>query len=777
MNGRERRGRLQRESPPGVRRILFAIVPTAIIFALSLVALAPPRPKPVTSPPNQFSAERARNVLYQMVGNDLPHPIGSPDNDHVRQFIVDQFTRLGYDAQVQTAFACDEFGTCGLVKNVLARLDGAEAGGAVLLAAHYDSVPAGPGASDDGAGAAAVLEIARALKSVAQPRHSIIFMIDDGEEAGLLGARAFVDYHPWARQVRAAVNLEARGTSGPSIMFETGSANQWAVRLFALHTSRPTTNSISYTVYKMLPNDTDFTVFKAAGFEGLNFAFIGDVSHYHTPLDNFANANPSSLQHHGDNALPSIMALANTDLRNLPRAEAAYFDIFGHWVARWPVQRNWPAAIIALLLMGTQAFWLVRTKRMKLAGFFWGLVAWIVVVVATAVVGVILLRLLRIIGSTPVNWIAHPLPVLVALWSLGFTAVVVHAVVFARRARFWGLWTGAWVWMGLLSLVCAWRLPGFVPVFLVSLSAAAVSGLPFALRRAAYRSGSVIPVTAAAMASGLAGFPVALLIYDALGLHDLWVLSVIAAILLAPLLPVCADLRESGGLPGAAVLVVPFVVTLAAFFAASVVPAFSARSPERLNLEYWLDADSDRAQWIVHADSARLPEQIALATKFHQIRRGPLPWNTAPGFAADAPTLGLPAPTFTILESSVENGRHAYRVLLRSERAAPEAMVLFPSNSGIDSVQMEGFPVPIQSEQVSRYSNGWKIYRCVTMPEKGVSLNFTLPIGRSVEVYAVDQTFRLPPEGNFLLNARPLTAAPSQDGDVTLVARRVELIP
>jgi Peptidase family M28 len=768
---------LQRESLPGVRRILFAIVPTAIAFALSLVTLDPPRPRPATAPPNQFSAERARNLLYQMVGNDVPHPIGSPDNDHVRQFIVDQFTRLGYDPQVQTAFACDEYGTCGLVKNVLARLDGSEPGAAVLLAAHYDSVPAGPGASDDGAGAAAVLEIARALKSMPVPRHSIILMIDDGEEAGLLGARAFVNYHPWAHEVRAAVNLEARGTAGPSIMFETGSANEWAVRLFALHASHPTTNSISYTVYKMLPNDTDFTVFKAAGIEGLNFAFIGDVAHYHTPLDNFANANPASLQHHGDNALPSIVALANTDLENLPRSEAAYFDVFGHWVARWPARRSWPAGIIALLLVIVQVFWLVHTRRLTPAQLRWGLIAWIVVVAATAVLAVILLRLLGIMGATPVNWIAHPLPILVAMWSLALSAVIMHAVMFGRRARFWGLWAGTWIWMAVLSLVCAWRLPGFVPVFLVSLCVAAVSGLPFAFHRTVDASGSVIPVTLAAVASGIAGFAVALLMHDALGLRQLWVLPVVGTILLAPLLPVSADLRESGGLSGVAVLVGPFLVTLAAFFAASVVPAFSARSPERVNLEYWLDADSGRAQWIVRPDSGRLPEQIGLATKFHEIRRGPLPWNTAPGFVADAPNLGLSAPTFTILESSVQNGRHAYRTLLRSERAAREATVLFPSNSGIGSVEMEGFPVPAESELVSRYSDGWNVYRCVTMPVKGASLSFTLPIGRSVAVYVIDQTFRLPAEGNFLLKARPLTATSSQDGDVTLVVRRVELIP
>jgi hypothetical protein len=748
-----------------------------MIFALSLVTLRPPRPKPATAPPKEFSAERARNILYQMVGNDLPHPIGSPDNDHVRQFIVDEFTRLGYDPQVQIAFSCDEYGTCGTVKNVLARLDGSEPGDAILLAAHYDSVPAGPGASDDGAGAAAVLEIARALKSLPQPRHSIILMIDDGEEAGLLGARAFIEYHPWAQQVRAAVNLEARGTRGPSIMFETGSANEWAVRLFALHASHPTTNSLSYTIYKMLPNDTDFTVFKAAGIQGLNFAFIGDVVHYHTPLDNFANASPASLQHHGDNALPSLVALANAPVDNLPHAEGAYFDVFGRWVARWPARWNWQAAIIALVLLVAQIVWLVYTKRLTLTQFSSGLVAWVVVLVVTSVVAIILLRILRIIGATPVTWVAHPLPILIAMWSLALTSLIIHAIVFARRSRFWGLWTGTWTWMAVLSLLCAWRLPGFVPIFLVSLCVAAVAALPFAFWRKSFAFGSVIPVLLAAAASGIAGFGVASLLYDAVGVRDLWALTLAATILLAPLLPVFADLRESAGLPSAAVIGVPFLVALGAFFAASVVPAFSAKAPERVNLQYWLDADSGRARWLVRPASDHLPEPIGLATKFHELERGPFPWNTSSSFVADAPNLGIPAPTFTILETSVANGRHAYRTLLRSERAAPEAMVLFPPNSGIGSVEMEGFGVPPESGHIASLLNGWTVYECVTMPVKGISLSFTLPVGRPVQVFVLDQTFRLPEEGNFLLHARPLTATASQDGDVTLVSRRVQLIP
>jgi len=73
-----------------------------------------------------------------------------------------------------------------------------------------------------------------------------------------------------------------------------------------------------------VPNNTDFTVFKAAGYQGFNFAFIGDVAYYHTPLDNWANASAGTIQHQGDNALSAVLALANsTDLH--PAAQDSVF--------------------------------------------------------------------------------------------------------------------------------------------------------------------------------------------------------------------------------------------------------------------------------------------------------------------------------------------------------------------------------------------------------------------------------------------------------------------
>ena len=323
------------EKEPGTKRILLIAGMLAAIFAFSAWGFRPPAPKAANAPPDQFSAGRAVETLALVLGKGTPHPVGSDANGAVRDRILQELVRTGYGPRVESGFVCSPSGTCATVNNIVARLEGTDKT-AVLLAAHYDSVPAGPGASDDGVGVAAVVEVARALKSRPVPRQSVILLIDDGEEAGLLGAREFVQSDPWAKDVRAVVNLDARGTSGPSLMFETGSANVWAVRLYARSVPHPATSSVFYTVYKQLPNDTDFTVFKAAGYEGLNFAFIDNVVQYHTPVDNLANVNPASVQHQGDNALHSLLALANADLSHIAREEAVYFDVFGHRTVRLP---------------------------------------------------------------------------------------------------------------------------------------------------------------------------------------------------------------------------------------------------------------------------------------------------------------------------------------------------------------------------------------------------------------------------------------------------------
>ncbi|MGA8145343.1 MAG: M20/M25/M40 family metallo-hydrolase [Candidatus Acidiferrales bacterium] len=768
---------MEQDGVPGVSRILFSAVALFGVFLLSLLGLQPPAPKPVNAPDPEFSAGRAREVLARLLGDGAPHPTGSIANDAVRARILEEFSKLGYVPEVQTGFACDEYGTCATVNNVVARLDGAEPGHSVLLAAHYDSVPAGPGASDDGAGAATVLECARALKALPKPRHSIIFLIDDGEEAGLLGARVFVDRHRWAKDVVAAVNVDTRGTSGPSLMFETGSANYWIVRLYAKNARHPATNAFAYFAYKLLPNDTDFTVFKAAGYQGANFAYIGNVVHYHTPLDNFQNASPASLQHDGDNALPTVLALANTDLSNLPHREAAFFDVFEHWTVYWPASWTLTISIAATLLLFIEIAWLFYRKRLALSALLWGLFAWLAMIAVTAANAWILNRVLMRAGAVPVNWVAHPFAVQAAFWFLALAVVSTVAFALSRRAGFLGLWTGVWIWWALLSIVTAALTHGIAYLFPLCLCVAVLTATPLIFGRVATAEKGLVAGILPLLVAAISGFATALLLYSALGTHMLIGIAVVVALLLTPLAPFCADLLEVRGLSRIALPATAIVATVLAALASVVAPAFSAKSPERVNIRFWQDGDSGKSVWIVQPDSRRLPEPVRVAANFARQDPGPFPWSTYPSFLADAPHQQLAPPTFTILESSQEGSKRTYRALIRSERGAPDVMVLFPPDSGVESARMEGEPIQPETERVRKYLNGWIVYDCLTAPVKGAELSFTLPAGKPVVVYTLDESFGLPAEGEFLLKSRPLTATASSDGDISLVSRRVELLP
>ncbi len=560
---------------------------------------------------------------------------------------------MGYVSRVESGFVCNPFGTCATVNNIVARLEGADKT-AVLLAAHYDSVPAGPGASDDGVGVAAVLEFARALKSRPVPRHSVVLLIDDGEEAGLLGAREFVQSDPWAKDVRAVVNLDARGTSGPSLMFETGSANAWAARLYARSVPHPATSSVFYTVYKQLPNDTDFTVFKAAGYEGLNFAFIDNVVQYHTPVDNLANVNPASVQHQGDNALHSLLALANADLSRIAPEEAVYFDVFGRRTVRLPARWMPALGIATIFLIGFEIGLLLRARRLDPRQFLRGLCASLLIVAGTATLGFLLQHLMQLSGALPVNWIAHPAAIQFTFWFLAISVAITLAVLFAPSCGFWGLWSGVWTWWALLSLAAVWTARGTSYVLLIPAALAAVSALPGALLRSGQfeeiLTGSAVVLPLAA--SGIVGFPIALLLYDGLGNRALPGIAALIAFLFTPMLPLCVDFLKIKGVRGVAIFWTPVVVAFAAGFAALLMPPYSAKAPERVNIEYWKDADTGKTQWIVDPASGRLPDPLLAAASFRHADKGPFPWDAGPAFFAPAPGLDNPAPTLTILEST-----------------------------------------------------------------------------------------------------------------------------
>jgi prepilin-type processing-associated H-X9-DG protein len=88
-----------------------------------------------------------------------------------------------------------------------------------------------------------------------------------------IGAQAFVRDDRLDPRRNVVLNLEARGTSGPALMFQSSSENASVIPALA-SVQRPITSSGWEACYQVLPGDTDFTVFRNAGFAGMNFAFF-----------------------------------------------------------------------------------------------------------------------------------------------------------------------------------------------------------------------------------------------------------------------------------------------------------------------------------------------------------------------------------------------------------------------------------------------------------------------------------------------------------------------
>jgi hypothetical protein len=762
------------------RGLILALIGVALLLALTLSAYRPPPPRGAEASPAVFSAYRARAMLQELVGDAVPHPIGSPANARLREDIVRRLSALGYATELQSGTVCNDDGTCGSPINIIATLRGTSmVAGAVLLAAHYDSVPAGPGAADDGSGVAGVLEIARILAARPAAFHPVVLLITDGEEAGLLGALLFVRDHPLAKLVSAAVNWEARGTSGASLMFETGSANTWLMGLFAANIVRPMTNSLYYVVYKQLENDTDFTVFKAAGYQGFNFAFIGNVGRYHTPLDNVAHTDPSSLQQQGDNTLSAVTALTSAASRQPPMAESVFFDVFARELVAWPSGYTLPAALLSLILLLAEAVMLLRRAAVTVPQVLWGCFSILVMLAAGLALCAGILALSIAAGKVPPlsggSWIAQPLPMHVASAAIALASAGVVGAWASRRAGFWGFWVAAALLSAALSIASAVWVPGASFVPLIAAVAAGFGVLPCI---ASWAKSKAPPQWAAEFAALLpllvffgAAFPMLQFLYMALG-SLAWPVSTLALGLgAAALLPLLA---ASSPRARRAVTALAATCVLGGTLLTFCLPTYSADWPQRIDLEYWLDADTGQSHYFARCDSLRLPASLAAAAHFDPVPQPRFAGSGALGFAAAAPPLTLPTPELTLISSLPGKATH-FTVHLGSARAAPEALVVFPASAQIASIDV-ATPNSSVRAKLHRLSGGATLLDFVGLPAAGVEFSFDASRTAPLAIQVFDQSFDFSGEAN-LKRARTPNATSSQDGDVTVVHRTFSLGP
>jgi hypothetical protein len=351
------------------------LVGLGLVVVLSIYRLGPPSAVSASAPATEFSSARAMAHIGFVARE--PHPTGSAENETARHYLLDQLTDIGVTPIVQQTGTPDaQNPAAGATQNVVARLKGESSTRAVMLCAHYDSVPNAPGASDDASGVATLLETLRALKSGSPLKNDVIFLFTDGEEAGQVGARVFVAEHPWAKDVGVVLNFEARGTCGPVFMFETSGPNRWLISSFARAARHPVAASYMAEVYKLLPNDTDLGVFKRAGLAGLNFAYVDGSAFYHQPGDDLRHIDERSLQHDGAYALALTREFGQQDLNRIEESgDAIYFDLLGLLLVRYPAWLvGFVSGAIGLLFVGIVAAGVAK-RRVTIGGVVKGIFA------------------------------------------------------------------------------------------------------------------------------------------------------------------------------------------------------------------------------------------------------------------------------------------------------------------------------------------------------------------------------------------------------------------
>ncbi|WP_300974445.1 M20/M25/M40 family metallo-hydrolase [Sphingomonas sp. LHG3406-1] len=713
------------------------------------------RPPPVRSAnaPGQFDAPRARDRLARILGDQAPHPADSAASDSVRDRLVTELRRMGLTPRIDDRFACNGLFkqrgvSCARVRNVIATLGPDNGKPHLLVNSHYDSVPVGPGASDAGMGVAAMLEAASLMKDRPLGR-PVTFLFNEGEELGLVGARAFVDADPLSRRVDALINLEARGTAGPVNMFETSLPNRAPVALFRDHVTNPVASSLAVSAYRLIPNYTDVNTFaEERRWLTLNFAPIGNETRYHSPGDDLAGMDVATLQHMGDQLMEVGTALSAGTPR-VTEAEMLFTNIGTSFLLTMPFLLGLALAAAAFLLL-LRLVWVEKA---------WG--ALLLLAVSLAAGTALAWAGLTIVGLAREGqfWRAHPTVTELAIYA-GVIAAGLALVGASRfrlpqlRAAWWLLFVG--LGLGLTSIASGALIYFVIPPLLYALAAT--------LRR---RSEAVlVPANLIAallvfvMLGGMLG-----LLQDLLNGGPLWVFALFGGLIILPWLIEARPLLE--GEQRRRLLAAALAFAALAWLPAALAPAYSTDRQQQWSLQYVLDSAEKQPVWSVVNDRRSLPGEWR---RFGDWRFGSLPFSRRQRWIAPAPLVGglVPARLIPVEAVNVPGGR---RVRLRIEANGAEDVAL--SAAADAPVRALGMP-GLMRTPASEGASGRYLLGCTGRSCDGAT--FELLLGpRPVEFIITDTRWSLPPAAIPLKAAQPRNARAQYVPDSTLLVSRLRL--
>ncbi len=346
-----------------------------LLLAIAVMPLIPPGARGGDDRGATFDVDVAMSHVEVIARG--PHPMGSAENARVRESIIDSLETMGLEPELQQLTPPDYYGGSGTVQavNVMVRIPGRAPTGAVALVGHYDSSPTTPGANDNAAAVAVLLESARVILAGEQLRNDVILLFTDGEEpAPRYGSTAFVEGHPWASEIAAVVNLEAIGGSGPSMVVATNGPETWLIDAYAKGAPAPVAHSYLTSITRLIGgSNTDFAPFRDRGVAGIEFVYLHDSPIYHTDEDAPGQVGRRSLYQHGTNALAMVRHLAEADLADLPDpSTGVFFTVGPHLVVRYPEPVSAVIAVLAGVLLLAAGVRIRRSSRLSLSSLLRG---------------------------------------------------------------------------------------------------------------------------------------------------------------------------------------------------------------------------------------------------------------------------------------------------------------------------------------------------------------------------------------------------------------------
>lgn len=650
-------------------RTLILLILLTVVY-LTYQSLMPKYNPEASLPPQTFSTDRA--LAHVKALSRAPHAVGVPAHSQVQAYLIAELEKLGLKTTIQQGYTTGNWATLSQVTNILARIEGAGNGKALLLLSHYDSAPhTSYGASDAASGVAVILEGIRAfLATNSRPENDIIILITDAEELGLNGAKYFVHHHPWAKDAGLVLNFEARGSGGPGFMLpETQGGNSRLIQeVIKAAPQYPVANSLAYSVYKTLPNDTDLTVFREdAAIPGFTFAFIDDHFDYHTALDTYERLDRNSLAHQGSYLMPLLQHFSKTRLPDFKSPEdKVYVTLPLLKLISYPFAWILPMLGIAVLIFGLLLWSGFQKKRLQPLQVLKGFLPLLIVLGINGVLGGWCWKVLPraypafrdILQGFP--YTGHFYIAGYALLALAVCFSVYHAF---RKTTLPNLLVAPLALGLLLCGLAAAYLKGasFIIIPLMALLAAFALSLRQSQPRPIVSAGFALPALLI-LSPFISMFPVSL------GLKLMLTATLITTLIFLWTLPFWTSFQNKNRLAG-----LTFLFALGFGLAAHYKADFTEERPKPSSLIYLYNANTHAALWATYDQSLIPWNKQVLGSAKRPAKPGEYPilnrkYHTPFTYVAQAPSKPIPLPQITLLQDTVSGKERILHLSITSKR-------------------------------------------------------------------------------------------------------------